>query len=126
MCKDNQCCCGDDHIEKDACCDSHELDCCDESSCCDESGCGCGCDHDHPQETMVVTFDDGEEKECIILAIVEVEDKEYIALLPQGQEEYFIYGYKEDDEGVELIAIESDEEFDKVGSIFEELFDQEF
>lgn len=74
------------------------------------------------EDTMMVTFDDGEEKECLVLAVVEIDEKEYIALLPEGQEEYFIYGYKEDEESVELIAIESDEEFEKVGSVFEEIF----
>ncbi len=71
---------------------------------------------------MMVTFDDGEEKECLVLAVVEIDEKEYVALLPEGQEEYFIYGYKEDEKGVELLAIESDKEFEKVGSVFEEIF----
>jgi uncharacterized protein YrzB (UPF0473 family) len=118
MSKEHNCSCGDDNLEKDTCCT-------DQQGSCGE-GCSCGHDHDHSHEvgedTMMVTFDDGEEKECLVLAVVEIDEKEYIALLPEGQEEYFIYGYKEDEESVELLAIESDEEFEKVGSVFEEIF----
>ncbi|MBV1757076.1 MAG: DUF1292 domain-containing protein [Dethiosulfatibacter sp.] len=133
MDKENNCCCGDDSLEKQNCCEGQEDNCCEDEECADDEcgGCGCGCGHDHDHgdlepDTMMVTFDDGEEKECLVLAVVEFENKEYIALLPEGTEEYFIYGYKEDEEGVDLIAIESDDEFDKVGAVFEELFDQEF
>lgn len=123
MSKEHNCCCGDDNLEKDNCCEGHEEH--------KHGGCGCEVECGAPdrelppqasEDTMIVTFDDGEEKECLVLAVVEIDEKEYIALLPEGQEEYFIYGYKEDEEGVELLAIESDEEFDKVGSVFEEIF----
>jgi uncharacterized protein YrzB (UPF0473 family) len=127
MSKEHNCCCGDDNLEKDNCCsDNKEEKCCEGQEGHDHDGCGCGSDHDHDHEvgedTMMVTFDDGIEKECLVLGVVEIDEKEFIALLPMGQEEYFIYGYKEDEEGVELIAIESDEEFEKVGSVFEEIF----
>ncbi|HBH13418.1 MAG: hypothetical protein XD91_1758 [Clostridiales bacterium 38_11] len=131
MDKENNCCCSDDNLENQNCCEGQEDNCCDDGECADDEcgECGCGCGHEHDDfepDTMMVTFDDGEEKECLVLAVVEFENKEYIALLPEEEEEYFIYGYQEDEEGVELIAIESDDEFNKVGAVFEELFDQEF
>jgi uncharacterized protein YrzB (UPF0473 family) len=131
MSKEHNCGCGDDNLEKDKCCsDNKEEKCCESQEEHNHEGCGegCGCGHDHEhshevgEDTMMVTFDDGEEKECLVLAVVEIDEKEYVALLPEGQEEYFIYGYKEDEKGVELLAIESDKEFEKVGSVFEEIF----
>jgi uncharacterized protein YrzB (UPF0473 family) len=119
MAKDNHCCCGDDHLDKENGCDSHDQEgCCEDHECgCDN---GCGCDHDHHEEQVLnVVFDDGEEKACLVLAIIEYEEKEYVALLPKGQEDYYIYGYHEDETGVELIPIESEEEFNTVGDIFE-------
>jgi uncharacterized protein YrzB (UPF0473 family) len=133
MGKEHNCCCGEDNLEKDKCCESEEMEGCecgDENECGDDNECGCGCgcgghDFEEGDDTITVTFEDGVEKECVVLAIIEVDKKEYIALLPEDQEEYFIYGYEEDEEGVELIAIESDDEFEKVSGMFEELFDQE-
>ncbi len=56
------------------------------------------CNHDHENEEMDViylTLDDDSELECGVLGIFEVEDKEYIALLPMGEEEVLLYEYKE-------------------------------
>lgn len=64
---------------------------------------------------------------CIVLGIFECENEEYIALLPEDEEDgedVFIYKYKEiDEEEVELDIIESEEEFEKVSKTFEELLD---
>lgn len=132
MKKEHNCCCGDDNLENDnSCTDNKEEKCCEGHEDHNHEGCGHECEcgvHERElpsqasEDTMMVTFDDGIEKECLVLAVVEIDEKEFIALLPMGQEEYFIYGYKEDEEGVELIAIESDEEFEKIGNVFEEIF----
>ena len=59
---------------------------------------------------------------CIVLGIFECENEEYIALLPEDEEDgedVFIYKYKEiDEEEVELDIIESEEEFEKVSKTF--------
>ena len=108
----------------------------------DEScgGCGCGCDHsedDHREEfdfddedddIMYLTLDDDTELECKVLGIFEVEDKEYIALLPVGEEgeeeDVLLYKYigNEDDEDFELLLIEDEEEFEIVSQSFYALF----
>ena len=98
-----------------------------------ECGCGCGHDHDHvheemEMETLTLTLDDDTELECGILGVFSVdgiEGKEYIALLPLEDETVLLYEYKEDEEGIELLNIESDEDFDKVSAAFGELFDDE-
>lgn len=89
--------------------------------------CGCGSDHSHDDEDiMYLTLDDDTELECNVLGIFEVEDKEYIALLPIGEEEVIIYQYLElEDEDFELLSIEEEEEFEAVSEAFNLLFSGE-
>jgi len=112
--------------------DLHECGCEDGCGCGDDCGCdddcgcgeGCGC---HDDEIMTITLEDGTEIECAVIAIFPVEEKEYIALLPiENQEdgEVFLYGYKESEDGqVELLSIESDEEYEGVTKAFDEILD---
>ncbi|PAB56730.1 DUF1292 domain-containing protein [Anaeromicrobium sediminis] len=86
--------------------------------------CGGGCGHHSHEEAakMYLTLDDGEELECEVIGVFEVENKEYIALLPVGEEDAFIYTFEETEEGPVLDQIESDEEFEIVAKAFKELF----
>ena len=90
----------------------------------EDCGCDCGCGHDHDHEhedgyqTITLTLEDDSEMVCIVLGIFECEDQEYIALLPEDEEDgedVFIYKYKEINE----------EEVEKVSKTFEEIFDDE-
>lgn len=96
--------------------------------------CGCGCGHDHDDhvheememETLTLTLDDDTEMECGILGVFAVDgiaDKEYIALLPLEDETVLLYEYKENEDGIELLNIESDDDFEKVSNTFYDLFD---
>ncbi|MHC5100168.1 DUF1292 domain-containing protein, partial [Peptoniphilus genitalis] len=95
----------------------------------EDCGCDCGCGHDHEHEdgyqTITLTLEDDSEMVCIVLGIFECGDQEYIALLPEDEEDgedVFIYKYKEiNEEEVELDTIESEEEFEKVSKTFEEI-----
>ena len=96
--------------------------------------CGCGHDHDHDhdhdhgheEEMMYLTLEDDTELECSVLGIFEVEDKEYIALLPVGEEEVIMYQFVElEDDDFELISIEEEEEFEIVSEAFNALFSDE-
>ena len=83
--------------------------------------CGCGCGHDHDDHVH-------EEMECGILGVFAVDgiaDKEYIALLPLEDETVLLYEYKENEDGIELLNIESDDDFEKVSNTFYDLFDDE-
>nr|WP_208975259.1 DUF1292 domain-containing protein [Proteiniborus ethanoligenes] len=79
-------------------------------------------------EIMHLSLDDGTEMECQVVGIFGVEDKEYIALLPLDEESVLLYGYNETEEGVELLNIEDDSEYDLVVEAFYELFsdDEEY
>ncbi|MCL2593365.1 MAG: DUF1292 domain-containing protein [Defluviitaleaceae bacterium] len=82
-------------------------------------------ENEEQDEIITLTLDDGEEVKCNILGIFEVEEKEYIALLPLEEDEVLIYSYKENGEEISLENIETDEEFDMVSEVFYSMFDEE-
>lgn len=93
-----------------------------------ECGCGGHCNeneaHDHEESQIIyLTLDDEQEIACKVLTIFEVEDKEYISLLPENSEDVYIYKYKETEEAPKLEQIESDDEFNKVSQAFYDLCD---
>ena len=81
------------------------------------------------EEADIITleFDDGEDVECEIMGIFDVDGKEYIALVPlDGSDDVYIYGYKEHGEDeFELIYIDDDKEFEKVVAEFDKIVDEE-
>jgi uncharacterized protein YrzB (UPF0473 family) len=89
----------------------------------------------HEDEDMFVTLtmEDNSEVECQVLTIFEVEEQDYIVLLPLNQdgsendeEEVFIYRYFEDEEGnPSLENILDDEEFEMVEEVFDQILDDE-
>lgn len=86
---------------------------------CGDNGCGCG---EEDYEKMNIELDDGTNIDCFVLGVFGVEDKEYIALVPEGEENVLLYIYVEDGEEIELQNIEDDSEFDMVSEVFETLF----
>jgi uncharacterized protein YrzB (UPF0473 family) len=96
----------------------------------------CNHDHDHEHEEMEIitlTLDDDSDLDCAVLGIFEVEDKEYIALLPlsddeeeEEEDDVLLYRYMEkNDEEFELELIEDEEEFDLVSEAFYALYTDE-
>ncbi|EOS21850.1 hypothetical protein C806_03991 [Lachnospiraceae bacterium 3-1] len=81
---------------------------------------------------VTLTLDDDSEVECGILTIFELEEQDYIVLLPldeNGDEnedgEVFIYRYFEDENGnPSLENIEDEEEYEAVTDRFDELLDE--
>ena len=78
---------------------------------------------------VTVNMDDGTDVECEILTIFEVEDQDYIVLLPldkngepNAEGNVYIYRYFEDADGTpSLDNIASDAEYAKVAKAFDEL-----
>lgn len=101
--KNHEGCCGHDH--------EHEHE-------------GCGCGHDHEEYDVIqLTLDDDTPLNCFVIGTFEVEDDEYIALLPEDEGEVLLYRFKElENEEIELNNIESEEEFNTVSEAFYELF----
>lgn len=86
-------------------------------------------------EEMSVTLelDDGSSVDCAVITILEVNEKDYIVLLPLDENgenedgEVWIYGYKENpddpNEEPELIFIDNEDEYEMVADAFDEYLD---
>lgn len=89
-------------------------------------------DDEDSEIRVTLTLDDDSEVECRILTIFDMEDRDYIALLPLDEDgedneegEVFIYRYSEDENGdPSLENIEDEEEYEAVADRFDELLDE--
>ena len=67
--------------------------------------------------------------ECVVLNIFSAGDREYIAVMPEDDNDegtVYLYRYSETEDGQpELTNIESDEEYEIVADAFDELLDEE-
>ena len=84
---------------------------------------------DMNEMTVTLTLEDDSELVCGVVAIFQVEDKDYIAMEPMGQEkdEVFLYRLKHKDiEDLVLENIEDDKEFELASNAFNELLDDEW
>ncbi len=87
---------------------------------------------DNDTDVMVtIELEDGEELDCEILTIFDVDDRDYIVLMPVDEngdplndEQVYIYRYTEDEDGSPYLEnIETDEEYEAVGKRFDEIQD---
>ncbi len=104
--------------------EKEECGCGDNCSSDQDCSCGddCSCNEEEPL-TMDLVLEDGTELKCEVIGTFLIEDQMYIALLPIGEEEVFIYKYEEiDDDNIELTTIEDDQEFEEVTEAFFELY----
>jgi uncharacterized protein YrzB (UPF0473 family) len=75
-------------------------------------------------------FTNDQEQEVEVLAVVNMEGKEYVAvgfvedIQDEGEEEIDIFFLKVDQDG-DFTAIESDGEFDRVSSAFDEMMEED-
>ncbi|MFP3919105.1 DUF1292 domain-containing protein [Lysinibacillus telephonicus] len=81
-------------------------------------------------EVFTITDDNEEELEVEVLASINIEGTEYVAvsfvedLKEETEEDIDVFFLKVDDEG-DFSAIESDEEFDKVSAAFDEIMEDD-
>ncbi|SCX85343.1 Protein of unknown function [Pseudobutyrivibrio sp. AR14] len=90
---------------------------------------------DNEDDDVVVTLnlDDGSEVTCEIITIFEVDEQDYIVLIPLDEKgepneegEVYIYRYFEDETGApSLENILSDEEYEAVSKRFEEILEED-
>ena len=81
-------------------------------------------------ETITLEFDDNTEIECDVIGVFDMDEQEYIALVPTSERdaeeaEVYFYRYNEDGEEFTLEDIETDEEFEKVAIAFGEAIESE-
>ncbi|WBW50732.1 DUF1292 domain-containing protein [Peptoniphilus equinus] len=97
----------------------------------------CGCNHDHEHEheetyeydVISIPMEDGGELDCVVIDTFEVDGGNYIALVAEDEVEdgdILLFKYEElEDEEIELVEIESEEEFDRVAEVFNQLGEDE-
>lgn len=73
---------------------------------------------------LTLEWEDGSEVECEIIDEIELDGKNYIALLPKDEDQAIIFTYKEIDGEMELGNLE-DDEFDKVSDAFMANYDDD-
>lgn len=78
---------------------------------------------DNVNDEIIITVNTDEgELECSVINTFEVNQKNYISLLPKESEEIIIFRYEElESNSIELINIDSDEEFNEVLNAFDSL-----
>ncbi|HBL85349.1 MAG: hypothetical protein A2Y17_11615 [Clostridiales bacterium GWF2_38_85] len=80
-------------------------------------------------ELFTLTDEEGNESQFEMLGSIELDGKNYVALVPTegDQDEYVILKLEYDEnDGEVLVTIDDDEEFDKVADEFEDAFMGEF
>lgn len=97
---------------------------------CDNTACNGNCDSCQENITVTLTLDDDTVVECAILTIFEVNEKDYIALLPLDEDgknedgEVYLYSYTESENGSPVLGnIEDDDEYEAVADKFDEMLD---
>ena len=80
------------------------------------------------ETTVTITLEDDSTIDCVVLTIFEADDREYIAVMPEDEnnENVYLYRYCELEDGQpELTNIETDEEYEIVSDAFDELLDEQ-
>lgn len=83
--------------------------------------------------TVTLTLENDEELECVVLTIFETDNREYIALLPLGEDgdnddgQVYLYRFIDngDDEEPGLENILDDEEFEHVSDAFNDWMEEQ-
>lgn len=80
------------------------------------------------EENKIITMvdEDGEKVDFELVEIIELDETKYALLAPVGDEEdAYVYKIQEVDGKEEYIAVEDEEEFEKVLEEYESTFDEE-
>ena len=81
-------------------------------------------------EVFTITDENDEEQEVEVLGVINIEGNDYVAvgfaedIRQETDEDIDIFFLKVDEDG-DFSAIESDDEFDKVSTAFDEMMDEE-
>ena len=89
-------------------------------------------DIQEPDDDVMVTIElDGEDLDCEILTIFDIDDQDYIVLMPVDENSeplddtlVYIYRYFEQDDNYAIDNIQSDEEYERVNKRFNELLEE--
>lgn len=76
------------------------------------------------EEIITLEFDDGDEFECGIMGVFDVNGVDYIALEALTDDDVYLYRYIETEDGFELGDV-PEAEFDRVSQEFDRLMEEE-
>ncbi|MBO7743942.1 DUF1292 domain-containing protein [Paenibacillus sp. MWE-103] len=87
----------------------------------------CDHDHDHEEHVFLVTDEEGNEREMVMVFTFESEEQVYSVLLDRNDPEAdgVIFRIEEEDGEAFLVGIEDDAEWDRVTAIYEEIAKRE-
>ncbi|ABS34073.1 hypothetical protein RSJ21_13245 [Clostridium botulinum] len=83
---------------------------------------------DNNVDTITLTDEEGKETEFEVITKLDIEDKEYVVVVPKNEEvdEAIALRIDNNDNGEEvLVPVEEDEEFNMVAEAYELLFSEE-
>ncbi|MFD0711010.1 DUF1292 domain-containing protein [Paenibacillus sp. GCM10027626] len=89
--------------------------------------CGCGHDHEHEEHVFLVTDEEGQEREMVMVYTFESEEQVYAVLLDRNdlESDGVIFRIEEEDDEAYLVGIEDDAEWERVTKIYEEIAQSE-
>lgn len=78
-------------------------------------------------EFITLEYEDGGSERCEVVGVFDVNEKDYIALVPDSdQDNVYLYGYDEHEDGTfSLIDIEDEEEFATVAETYDALLEED-
>ncbi|AHM57397.1 hypothetical protein EAL2_c21160 [Peptoclostridium acidaminophilum DSM 3953] len=77
-------------------------------------------------ELIKVQDEEGNDIELELIETIELDGNEYVILAPAGQEEdAYVYKVVDSPEGKKYVAIEDEDEFERVAEEYESYFDEE-
>lgn len=88
-----------------------------------------GCHHEHHEdnektEIIYLTLEDETKIKCEVVTIFEVDKKEYIVLLPEENENVYLYKYEEIGEELKVSIIEDDNEYEKAAEVYNSMLEE--
>lgn len=88
-----------------------------------EDNCDCGHDHEEEEGVFVVTDEDGNEHELVMVYAFEADNRGYAVLLDRNDPEAdgFIFRIEEDGDSTYLVDIEDEAEWEKAAAIYNEI-----
>ncbi|RKN86710.1 DUF1292 domain-containing protein [Paenibacillus ginsengarvi] len=88
-----------------------------------QHGDNCGCGDEHEEDVFILTDEDGNEHEMVIVYTFETQGKAYAVLLDRKEPESDSIIFRIDEEGEEsfLVNIEDDAEWEHVTAVYEQI-----
>lgn len=92
-----------------------------------QHGDNCGCGEEHEEDVFLLTDEDGNEHEMVIVYTFETKEKAYAVLLDRNDPEAdsVIFRIEEEGEDSFLVNIEDDEEWEHVTTVYEQIVESE-